>query len=100
MAFHTLALEYKAVDVALSESGSRLAVLSNTDLALYALDLNKRPIPKPTLLWKLLLVTTDCFVSLITGMRRKAAFGNLEAKICCPLGRLSRQRVLLRSCQT
>lgn len=40
------------MDVALSKSGNRLAVLSDSDLAVYALDLNKRPIPKPSLLWR------------------------------------------------
>jgi elongator complex protein 1 len=40
------------MDVALSKSGDRLAVLSDSDLAVYALDLNKRPIPKPSLLWR------------------------------------------------
>jgi elongator complex protein 1 len=40
------------MDVALSKSGNRLAVLSNSDLAVYALDLSKRPIPKPSLLWR------------------------------------------------
>jgi elongator complex protein 1 len=49
---HTLKLEYKAMDAALSQSGNRLAVLSDVDLAVYALDLNKRPIPKPVLLWR------------------------------------------------
>jgi elongator complex protein 1 len=52
MAFHTLVLERKALDVAISRSGSRIAVLSDSDLAFYALDLNKRPVPKPVLLWR------------------------------------------------
>lgn len=52
MSLHTLALESKAMDVALSKSGHRLAVLSDHDLAVYALDLNKRPIPQPSLLWR------------------------------------------------
>lgn len=60
MAFHTLALEHKAVDVAISRSGNRLAILSNDDLALYALDLHKRPIPKPTLLWKSDAIRNHC----------------------------------------
>jgi len=52
MSLHTLALDSKPMDVALSRSGNRLAVLSDRDLAVYALDLNKRPIPKPSLLWR------------------------------------------------
>ena len=52
MALHTLTLERKAIDVAISESGSRLAVLSGNDLAVYALDMHKRPLPKPVLLWR------------------------------------------------
>lgn len=52
MSLHTLALDAKPIDVALSKSGNRLAVLSDNDLSVYALDLNKRPIPKPSLLWR------------------------------------------------
>jgi elongator complex protein 1 len=52
MSLHTLALESKPIDVALSKSGNRLAVLSDRDLAVYALELHKRPIPKPSLLWR------------------------------------------------
>lgn len=51
MALHTLSLERKAIDLAVSGSGSRLAVLSGDSLALYALDMHKRPLPKPALLW-------------------------------------------------
>lgn len=52
MSLHQLALENKAVDVALSKSGTRLAVLSDTDLAVYSMDLTKRPVPSPQLLWR------------------------------------------------
>jgi elongator complex protein 1 len=52
MSLHSLALESKPIDVALSKSGASLAVLSDQGLAVYALELNKRPIPKPTLLWR------------------------------------------------
>ncbi|RMZ66090.1 elongator complex 1 [Pyrenophora seminiperda CCB06] len=52
MSLHTLTLESKPVDVALSKSGNRLAVLSDTDLAVYSLDLQRRPIPKPAFLWR------------------------------------------------
>jgi elongator complex protein 1 len=60
MAFHTLVLERKAIDVAISKSGSRIAVLSDSDLAFYALDLNKRPVPKPVLLWRSNAFQTHC----------------------------------------
>lgn len=52
MSLHTLLLERKAVDVAFSESSSRLAVLSDSDLAVYALDMHKRPLPRPSLMWR------------------------------------------------
>ncbi|KAF2127337.1 elongator complex protein 1 [Dothidotthia symphoricarpi CBS 119687] len=52
MSLHTLALEQKPIDVGLSSSGTRLAVLSDKDLAVYALDMHKRPLPKPALLWR------------------------------------------------
>lgn len=52
MSLHQLSLEHKAVDVAVSKSGNRLAVLSGTNLAVYATDVNKRPVPVPSLLWR------------------------------------------------
>ena len=52
MALHELELEFVAIDAALSMSGTRLAVLSDTDVAIYALDMRKRPVPPPTLLWR------------------------------------------------
>jgi len=52
MSLHTLILESIPVGIALSKSGNRLAVLSDSDLAVYALDLEKRPIPKPAFLWR------------------------------------------------
>ncbi|KAH7357661.1 elongator complex protein 1 [Pyrenochaeta sp. MPI-SDFR-AT-0127] len=52
MSLHTLLLEQKPIDIALSMSGTRLAVLSEHDLALYALDMDKRPIPKPSIIWR------------------------------------------------
>lgn len=60
MAFHSLALESKTVDVALSKSGTRLAVLLQHGLSVYALDLNKRPVPKPSFLWKCDAVKDYC----------------------------------------
>lgn len=47
-----LALERQAVDVAFSHSGKRLAVLSETGISVYALNLQKRPVPPPSLVWK------------------------------------------------
>ncbi|KAF2004864.1 elongator complex protein 1 [Amniculicola lignicola CBS 123094] len=52
MAFKEVSLEHKAMDVAVSISGTRLAVLSNIDIAVYALDMLKRPVPLPSLLWR------------------------------------------------
>lgn len=60
MSLHTLQLDYKAVDVALSRSGTRLAVLSDSNVAVYALDMNKRPIPKPSLLWRSDTIESQC----------------------------------------
>ncbi|KAF2025124.1 IkappaB kinase complex, IKAP component [Setomelanomma holmii] len=60
MALHTLSLERKAIDVAVSKSGSRLVVLSERDLATYALDFDKRPIPKPQLLWRCAIAESRC----------------------------------------
>jgi elongator complex protein 1 len=60
MAFQTILLEHKAIDVAISKSGNRLAILSNSDLAMYALDLEKRPIPKPVLLWRTDAIKNHC----------------------------------------
>lgn len=51
MSLQTLFLDAKPVDLALSKSGTRLAVLSNSGLTVYALDMVKRPIPKPVRLW-------------------------------------------------
>ena len=52
MAFCTLSLDHKPTDVALSRSGTRLAVLSNNHLTVYGLDVTKRPISRPSLLWQ------------------------------------------------
>ena len=60
MAFQTVSLKNKAIDVAISGSGNRLAVLSNSDLAMYALDLEKRPIPRPVLLWRTDAIKNHC----------------------------------------
>lgn len=52
MAFCTVSLDNKPTDVALSKSGTRLAVLSDNHLAVYGLDVTKRPISRPSLLWQ------------------------------------------------
>lgn len=52
MAFCTLTLDHKPTDVTLSESGTRLAVLSSTHLAVYSLDVTTRPVSRPKLLWQ------------------------------------------------
>jgi len=60
MSLYQLSLDYKAVDVALSMSGTRLAVLSDTDVAVYALDMGKRPVPSPTLLCRIEALKGHC----------------------------------------
>jgi elongator complex protein 1 len=52
MAFCTVSLDRKPTDVAISKSGTRLAVLSDNQLTVYGLDVTKRPISRPTLLWQ------------------------------------------------
>jgi len=52
MAFCTVPLDQKPIDVAFSKSGTRLAVLSDNHLAVYGLDVTKRPILRPSLLWQ------------------------------------------------
>jgi len=60
MSLHTLALTHKAVDVAFSMSGTRLAILSDADVAVYALNLKQRPVLLPTLLWRSKLFVEVC----------------------------------------
>ena len=60
MSLHTLPLERKAVDVAFSGSSSRLAVLSDSKLTVYALDMHKRPLPKPSLMWRSDVLNGHC----------------------------------------
>jgi elongator complex protein 1 len=60
MAFHTLVLERRALDVAISKSGNRIAVLSDSDISVYALDLNQRPVPRPSLLWRSNAIKSHC----------------------------------------
>ncbi|ORY11096.1 elongator complex protein 1 [Clohesyomyces aquaticus] len=52
MSLHQLVLEHKSIDVAVSMSSNRLAVLSESGIAVYALDMRKRPVPAPKLLWR------------------------------------------------
>lgn len=52
MSLHQLRLDHKAVDVAVSKSGTRLAVLSDKDVAVYSMDITKRPVPKPSVVWR------------------------------------------------
>lgn len=47
-----LPLDHNVVDVAFSRSGTRLAVLSDKDVALFTFDLQKRPVARPSLLWR------------------------------------------------
>ena len=52
MALLQLALDRIPVDVAFSHSGTRMAVLSENDVAVYAFDLKKRPVMPPSLIWR------------------------------------------------
>ncbi|KAF2196937.1 elongator complex protein 1 [Delitschia confertaspora ATCC 74209] len=52
MSLLQLPLQHAAVDVAISKSGTQLAVLSNYDVSVYALDITKRPVSAPRLLWR------------------------------------------------
>ncbi|KAJ4357966.1 putative elongator complex protein 1 [Didymosphaeria variabile] len=52
MSMFQLALDRNAVDVAFSRSGTRLAVLSDTDIAIFAFDFQIRPVSRPTFLWR------------------------------------------------
>lgn len=52
MALCTVSLTRKPTDVALSKSGTRLAVLSDNHLAVYGLDVTTRPVTKPSLIWQ------------------------------------------------
>ncbi|KAH8691783.1 IKI3 family-domain-containing protein [Phaeosphaeriaceae sp. PMI808] len=60
MAFHTLALERNATDVAISASGNRLAVLSDSDVTVYVLNMNERPLPEPQFLWRSGAIQAHC----------------------------------------
>ncbi|KAL5382220.1 hypothetical protein DPSP01_006620 [Paraphaeosphaeria sporulosa] len=51
MSMLQLPLDRNVVDVAFSRSGTRLAVLSDKDVALFAFDLQKRPVTRPSFLW-------------------------------------------------
>jgi elongator complex protein 1 len=51
MSMLQILLDCKSVDVAFSRSGTRLAVVSDTGVALFAFDLHKRPVARPSLLW-------------------------------------------------
>ncbi|KAF2471630.1 elongator complex protein 1 [Lindgomyces ingoldianus] len=52
LSLHQLALDHKAVDVAISLSSTRLAVLSDRDISVYALNMRRRPVPAPELMWR------------------------------------------------
>jgi elongator complex protein 1 len=60
MSLQRLDIDGKAIDVALSMSGTSLAVLSDTNVAVYAVDLKKRPVPPPTLLWRSTALSRAC----------------------------------------
>lgn len=60
MSLHTLALLRKPVDVAISKAGNLMAVLSDYDIAIYSLGIDKRPLPKPSLLWRSDAIKDHC----------------------------------------
>ena len=60
MSLQTIALLRKPIDVALSRSGNHIAVLSDHDISLYALNMDKRPLLKPSLLWRSDVVKDHC----------------------------------------
>lgn len=60
MSLQEIALNSKALDVALSMSGTRLAVLSDTAVTVYGLDLHRRPLPRPVFLWKSTALEGTC----------------------------------------
>ncbi len=45
-------LDHKPIDVAFSILGTRMAVLSDQHLVVYAINMTRRPTPKPEILWQ------------------------------------------------
>lgn len=52
MSLLRIELESAATDVMISAKNRRIVVVSNKDVAVYGLDLSKRPVPNPTLIWR------------------------------------------------
>ena len=52
MAMYTQALERKAVHIAFSRCGARLAVLSDQDITVFNLNVNEPPYKQPIMLWQ------------------------------------------------
>jgi elongator complex protein 1 len=52
MSLHQVSLSGNALDVAISASNSRIAVLVEHEILVFALDVHKKPIPEPTFLWR------------------------------------------------
>jgi len=52
MSLHQIDLANNAIDVAISASNKRVAVLSENDVSIYAFDIHKKPIPAPSVLWR------------------------------------------------
>ncbi|PSN68687.1 IkappaB kinase complex, IKAP component [Corynespora cassiicola Philippines] len=60
MSLQQLGLQHKAVDVAVSMSGTHLAVLADAEVAVYSLDMKRRPVPLPSLLWRVETPSGHC----------------------------------------
>jgi elongator complex protein 1 len=70
MSLRQIDLAKNAIDVAISASNKRVAVLSENDVSIYAIDIHKKPIPTPSVLWhRLYRVTITLARSLLKEIR-------------------------------
>ena len=60
MSLHQIDLAKNAIDVAISASNKRMAVLSENDVSIYAFDIHKKPIPAPSVLWRSAIPRHHC----------------------------------------
>ncbi|OCK81787.1 elongator complex protein 1 [Lepidopterella palustris CBS 459.81] len=60
MSLHQLYLKHNALDVAISNSSTRIAVLSETDISLYSVEISKKPIPDPVFVWRTTIPLGHC----------------------------------------
>ena len=52
MSLLRIELDSAATDVMISAKNKRIVVISNRDVAVFDLDLSKRPVPNPSLIWR------------------------------------------------